>query len=98
LAVFIDGDYWHGRILIDHGEAALIDYFKRYNSEYWVPKILATAERDRLATLLLERAGWTVFRFWESDVRADLAAVALAITHQVRRVVKPITGPRRRPL
>lgn len=88
VAVFVDGDYWHGRLFHDGGKQALLRYFRRYNRQYWIPKIMATVERDRRATELLEGSGWEVLRFWEGDVRLQLEAVANTIYHCVTRRLK----------
>jgi DNA mismatch endonuclease (patch repair protein) len=72
VAVFIDGDFWHGRYLderIERGD------FKR-NAEYWIPKLRRTIARDRRNTEQLEQSGWRVFRVWESDVHKDAEAIA----------------------
>ena len=68
VAVFVDGDFWHGRYLeerIERGD------FKR-NAEYWIPKLTRNRERDAEVTAQLVRTGWTVVRIWESDVQRDL--------------------------
>jgi len=64
VAVFCDGDFWHGR-----------DWQTRrrkleggHNARYWVAKIARNMERDRVATQNLEAAGWTVLRLWETDI------------------------------
>lgn len=70
VAVFVDGDFWHGRILIERGLEALRERVR--NRPYWVSKLRARVARDRLVTRELERNGWLVLRFWESDVRDDI--------------------------
>ena len=75
VAVFVDGDFWHGRYLdrrIERGD------FKR-NSDYWIPKLQRTIERDKRNTAVLEKAGWKVVRIWESDLQSDPQAVADSI-------------------
>ncbi len=70
VAVFVDGDFWHGR----NWEERLAKLQKGANAPYWVAKIAANMERDRRKTAELEAAGWTVIRVWETDVLHDLAA------------------------
>lgn len=85
VAVFVDGDYWHARVLREKGPGALEDQFKTANRPYWVRKLTRNMNRDDHVTDALEREGWTVLRFWESDVGADLEAVANAVEATVRR-------------
>jgi DNA mismatch endonuclease (patch repair protein) len=75
VAVFCDGDFWHGR---RWGELR-----KRIasgaNVRYWVPKIERNIQRDRAASRSLRRLGWRVVRVWESAVLADPGRVASRI-------------------
>lgn len=64
LAVFCDGDFWHGRDL----QRRLEKLSRGHNSAYWTTKIQRNVERDRQNTSALEAAGWKVIRFWETDV------------------------------
>ncbi|MDP3061811.1 MAG: DNA mismatch endonuclease Vsr, partial [Chloroflexota bacterium] len=69
LAVFIDGDYWHGGQWMRRSLAALEQQFSSTVSrEYWLNKIRRNMERDFAATDRLLSEGWRVLRFWESDV------------------------------
>jgi DNA mismatch endonuclease (patch repair protein) len=75
VAVFVDGDFWHGR-----------DWPSRKkkleggaNPSYWVRKIETNIQRDRHQTDQLEREGWTVLRFWESEIVADPETVVSKI-------------------
>lgn len=73
VAIFIDGDFWHGAQWRRRNLRALEDQFKNTPSRaYWLKKIRRNMRRDfeRTAILLLE--DWTVLRFWESEVRKDL--------------------------
>ena len=75
VAVFCDGDFWHGRNL----EARLRKLRAGHNSAYWVRKIERNVERDREHEAQLQRAGWRVLRFWETDIIRDPDAVARCI-------------------
>jgi len=75
VAIFIDGDFWHGHQWRRRRLTALEDQFansQRHQREYWLRKIRRTMQRDSDATAALLAAGWTVLRFWESDVRKDV--------------------------
>jgi len=75
VAVFCDGDFWHGR-----GWRALkAKLERRANAGYWVAKIAANRARDAKTQRALTAAGWTVMRFWEADICADADAAAAAV-------------------
>jgi DNA mismatch endonuclease, patch repair protein len=79
VAVFVDGDYWHGRILKQSGLQALHESLKTSNRAFWVRKIQQNVARDTLVNGELERAGWSVVRIWETDVKRNPALVAARI-------------------
>ncbi len=73
IAVFIDGDFWHGNQWRRRGRASLEDQFTQTRRrEYWLAKIRRNMQRDCQTTAALLAGGWTVLRFWESDIRRDL--------------------------
>lgn len=53
------------------------------NGAFWVDKIMRNMERDRRNEADLEAMGWTVVRFWGSDVMRDAGACA----EEVRRLL-----------
>ena len=74
LAVFVDGDFWHGR----DWETRRHKLAAGHNADYWLAKIRYNRERDRRNTQQLEAAGWRVIRLWETDVkRAPQQAAAV---------------------
>lgn len=75
IAVFCDGDFWHGRNL----RSRLARLRKGHNAAYWTAKILGNVTRDRYATKELNKAGWTVLRFWESDIRKASNSIARTV-------------------
>jgi DNA mismatch endonuclease (patch repair protein) len=81
VAVFCDGDFWHGRGLAQR-LARLKD---GHNGSYWVAKIAANVERDVRHRASLEQAGWLVMRFWETDIRVCPEAAAAAVLRAVRK-------------
>jgi len=70
IAVFCDGDYWHGHNWAIRGLPSLEAELAGY-SDYWRNKILGNMKRDAENTNKLESEGWTVLRFWESDIKRD---------------------------
>jgi DNA mismatch endonuclease (patch repair protein) len=75
VAVFIDGAFWHG-----HPEHFAFGTL----GDYWDEKITRTQERDRMQQDALEHAGWTVFRFWDFQVKNDAASCAAAVADALR--------------
>ena len=65
-AVFIDGEYWHG-----HNWSARKPKVKT-NREFWIAKIERNMQRDREVNAELQRLGYTVFRFWETEIKKEL--------------------------
>src|SRR5713226_8923721 len=73
LAIFIDGDFWHGGQWRRRRLARLEDQFQKTESRaYWLKKIRRNMSRDCAITAALLSEGWIVFRFWESDIRRNL--------------------------
>jgi DNA (cytosine-5)-methyltransferase 1 len=72
VAIFIDGDFWHGHQYRTRGFGSLDEQFAGvHNAAYWPAKISRNIERDFRNTSALLKKGWRVLRFWERDVRSD---------------------------
>ena len=80
VAVFCDGDFWHGRQWPD-AEQRLT---KGANPDYWRAKIAYNMERDERVTRELVALGWCVLRFWESEIKADAGDIAGRVMSSVR--------------
>jgi len=78
IAVFCDGDFWHGNNWRIRGMNNIEEEFARY-SPYWVDKIKRNMERDQLVNETLEKEGWTVIRFWESSIRKNPQECAMEV-------------------
>lgn len=68
VAVFIDGDFWHGNPKKFR--------LPKSNCDYWEKKILGNQSRDREINRTLKKLGWRVIRFWESSLKDEEAIVA----------------------
>ncbi|HEX9036160.1 MAG TPA: DNA mismatch endonuclease Vsr [Ktedonobacterales bacterium] len=82
LAVFVDGDFWHGNQWRKRGKVALEQQFERARPEsraYWLTKIRRNMRRDAAASAALLAAGWRVLRVWESQVAKDLEGTVATI-------------------
>tara|TARA_R110002049_G_scaffold37208_3_gene117559 strand:+ start:1474 stop:1944 length:471 start_codon:yes stop_codon:yes gene_type:complete len=66
LAIFIDGEFWHG---YNWNERKIK---LKSNRGFWIPKIERNMQRDREVNLELKNLGYTVFRFWEQDIKKEL--------------------------
>ena len=75
VAVFIDGDFWHGGQWRRRKLASLDDQFRETASRsYWLRKIRRNMDRDCRVSAALLADGWCVVRLWESDALRDPAA------------------------
>lgn len=85
VAVFVDGDFFHGHGWKARGYASFEEQFEGLrNAEFWRAKIERNVERDRQVNRSLRRAGWTVVRVWASDVLRDPARAADRVERRVR--------------
>ena len=71
VAVFCDGDFWHGHNWAIRGLSSLEEELSGY-SDFWKEKILNNIRRDEDNNKNLRAMGWTVVRVWESDIKRDL--------------------------
>ena|SRR4028119_2099008 len=79
IVVFCDGDFWHGRKWRKDKQRLAAGP----NAPYWVAKIKANKDRDKKYNRELKRLGWTVLRFWETDVRGAVQEVSAAVAAEV---------------
>ena len=75
VAVFCDGDFWHGKRWIARRERLL----RGSNAAYWIGKIEGNMARDRRQTRALRSLGWRVVRIWESEITANPSRAAAKI-------------------
>jgi DNA mismatch endonuclease (patch repair protein) len=64
IAVFVDGDFWHGWRL-PAWEAKL--------SAFWREKLRRNRQRDTATQRKLRQRGWQVLRIWEHQLERDFA-------------------------
>lgn len=70
LAIFVDGDFWHGHQYKVRGFESLQSQLSDVNNAvYWTEKISGNVSRDFRNTAALLDSGWRVLRFWENDIR-----------------------------
>ena len=62
VAVFCDSAFWHGK---DYETSVK----PQTNAEFWEKKIRRNIERDKEVNEMLAELGWTVVRFWDTDIK-----------------------------
>lgn len=65
IAIFCDGEFWHGR----NWEERKNDH--KSNCDFWYSKIERNIRRDKEVNEQLKAQGWTVFRFWETEITKE---------------------------
>jgi DNA mismatch endonuclease (patch repair protein) len=75
MAVFIDGDFWHG-------------YNWKVKKEippkgFWRQKITANINRDRKVKYQLSKLGWRTIRIWEHDIEKNPTACVKRIVQKL---------------
>lgn len=64
LAIFCDSEFWHGKFYLE-------GKIPKSNREYWFKKLERNIQRDKEVNQKLQEEGWTVFRFWEKDIKTN---------------------------
>ena len=64
LVVFVDGCFWHGCPKCGH--------VPKTRADFWRTKFEQRRKKDRAVTRRLRNSGYTVLRFWEHELSADL--------------------------
>jgi DNA mismatch endonuclease (patch repair protein) len=76
LAVFVDGDFWHGWKFQEWRDKL---------SESWEAKIATNRRRDVRNRKALRADGWTVIRFWEHQVDRSPKSCARRVRRELDR-------------
>lgn len=86
IAVFCDGDFWHGNNWRLRGFRSRETELASYTA-FWRQKILRNIERDKKVSRSLRAQGYLVLRFWESTIlqRADVIASRVKVVRNARR-------------
>jgi len=70
VAIFVDGDFWHGW---------RFPAWRHKLAPFWEVKISANRTRDSRNHARLRRAGWSVVRIWEHQIKKRPDAVRLKV-------------------
>jgi DNA mismatch endonuclease (patch repair protein) len=85
LAIFIDGDFWHGNDWKERHfssqEKLLISY-----SDFWQKTIRRNSERDKVVNEHYKNNGWTILRFWATDIKKDLRGCIIKTIETINRL------------
>lgn len=77
VAVFIDGDFWHGY---------RFPAWEDKVSDFWKKKINKNRERDKKNHQKLRKMGWKVIRLWQHEIKRDFEGSIEKINSAVRGV------------
>ena len=78
LAVFVDGDFWHGWRLPS---------WERKLSPFWRDKLRANRARDQRNFRKLRSFGWKVIRLWQHQVKRDVEQCMKRIENELSKDV-----------
>lgn len=67
IAIFCDGEFFHGK----DWEVLKPRLERGSNSEFWISKISRNRARDDEVNKKLLFMGWTVIRFWGTDIKKN---------------------------
>lgn len=76
VAVFVDGDFWHGWRL---------PAWEDKLSEFWRVKLHANRARDQRNFRRLRALGWRVIRLWQHDVLRDLTGGGRRVANSLEK-------------
>lgn len=91
LAVFCDGDFWHGYNWTLRGYGSLEEELSHY-SKPWADKIRKNVNRDRMVDQRLVGAGWIVLRIRESDIKKDVKRCGDQVEYAYRNQMRNLTN------
>ncbi len=74
VAIYLDGCFWHG--CPEHGSSPSA------HADYWLPKLERNRTRDLAVKQALEKADWTVLRFWEHESIDSIVATIVQAAEQ----------------
>ena len=81
--IFCDSSFWHGR-----REKEITGNAFKKNREFWREKLTENRKRDNRNNNALRKSGWSVWRFWDTDIlkRPD------KVRNRLRRIINESSG------
>ena len=79
VAIFCDSEFWHG-----------YDWERKKNEiktrqDFWIPKIERNMQRDKEGNMKLSEEGWTVLRFWGTEIKKQTENCVKEIEKCIKR-------------
>ena len=79
VAIFCDSEFWHG-----------YDWDRKKNEiktrqDFWIPKIERNMQRDKEVNTKLSEEGWTVLRFWGTEIKKQTENCVKEIEKCIKR-------------
>jgi DNA mismatch endonuclease (patch repair protein) len=78
ILIFCDSSFWHGR---NENERAGKTFKK--NRTFWTEKLTENRKRDQRINRRLRKNGWSVQRFWDTDILKG----SYKLTNRLKRIV-----------
>lgn len=79
IAVFCDSSFWHGKDFETKKPVAT-------NADFWNKKIKRNIDRDIEVDRQLASIGWTVLRFWDTDIHKRLDYCIQTVIDTINRL------------
>ena len=79
IAIFCDSEFFHGK----DWDLLKPRLLRGDNGEFWVNKISKNISRDEEVNKQLKALGWTVLRFWGTDIKKNTGDCLKAIDEAV---------------
>jgi DNA mismatch endonuclease (patch repair protein) len=73
IAVFCDSSFWHGYNWAEEKKKI------RVRKKFWFKKIEDNIRRDETITSNLTHEGWIVLRFWDFEIKGNIAKCVIKI-------------------
>lgn len=81
IAIFVHGCFWH------HHEKCSNGKFPKTNQEFWLPKINATINRDKMKIEELNDLGWEIMIFWECEIEQQLEEILIKVKESTSEII-----------
>ncbi len=79
VAIFCDSEFWHGYDW-EHKKNEI-----KTRQDFWIPKIERNMQRDKEVNMKLSEDGWTVLRFWGTEIKKQTENCVKEIEKCIKR-------------
>jgi DNA mismatch endonuclease (patch repair protein) len=77
IAIFVDGEFWHGKKIKD---------WKNRLSPFWLKKITDNINRDKIINKKLKSIGWTIIRYWGREITKKPEIVQKRLLSKIKQL------------